>query len=785
MINQVKTKKQLLKNENRYRLLLDTLEAGIIIHASDTSIITNNDRAAELLGLSNEQMRGKSGIDAIWNFVTEENIPCAVHEYPVNIIVNSKKPIKNHIFGIHQPINNNIVWVSVNGYPILDDKGDISEIIINFIDISERKKAEQELQKSEEKFRKIIETSPDGIAITSLDGTIQFVTLKIVLMWGYDVEAELLGRNYMEFVHPDYHEKAVYLITEMITGNLIGANEYLMVRKDGSTFHCEVNANIIRDANNVPTGILLIERDISERKLAEAALAHRNTELKAIYDLSPVMMCLVDTNRQIIFANLAFTELSGTAEEFLLGGHACGVFGCFNAIDDVRGCGFGSNCQKCSLRIAMEDTFKSGTVHKNVEFHTTMVQNGESREVLLLGSTSLILSNSHCNLLLCLNDISDLKQAEDKIHQKDIQLRKLSANLPDLMYQFTRRPDGSYFVPIATEGIKNIFGCKPEDVADNFDAIARVLHPDDAERIISDIEDSAKNLTYFTCEFRVLIPGRPVQWILSRSTPEKLPDGSITWYGFNANITERKQAELELISAKLQAEESDRLKSAFLANMSHEIRTPMNGILGFAELLNEPDLTGAEQQKCIDMIGKSGKRMLNIINDIVDISRIEAGLMKLDISESNVNEQIEYIYTFFKPEVKAKGITLSFRNSLTAKDAIIKTDREKLYAILTNLVKNAIKYTSEGSIEFGYSVVTMFELSQLQFYVKDTGIGIPKDRQEAIFERFVQADIADKMAYQGAGLGLSITKSYIEMLGGKIWVESEEGVGSAFYFTLP
>ncbi|KAF0128695.1 MAG: Diguanylate cyclase/phosphodiesterase [Bacteroidetes bacterium] len=250
-------------------------------------------------------------------------------------------------------------------------------------------------------------------------------------------------------------------------------------------------------------------------------------------------------------------------------------------------------------------------------------------------------------------------------------------------------------------------------------------------------------------------------------------------------MVEKKKISKELVFAKEKAEESDRLKSAFLANMSHEIRTPMNGILGFAELLNEPDLTGDEQQKCIDMIGKSGKRMLNIINDIVDISRIEAGLMKLDISESNVNEQIEYIYTFFKPEVKAKGIKLSFRNSLTAKEAIIKTDREKLYAILTNLVKNAIKYTSEGSIEFGYSVVTMHELPQLQFYVKDTGIGIPKDRQEAIFERFIQADIADKMARQGAGLGLAITKSYIEMLGGKIWVESEEGIGSTFYFTLP
>ena len=183
--------------------------------------------------------------------------------------------------------------------------------------------------------------------------------------------------------------------------------------------------------------------------------------------------------------------------------------------------------------------------------------------------------------------------------------------------------------------------------------------------------------------------------------------------------------------------------------------------------------------------------MLNIINDIVDISKIEARLMNLNISESNVNGQIEYIYTFFKPEVEAKGMKLSFRNSLTTKEAIIKTDREKLYAILTNLVKNAIKYSKEGEIEIGYKKVEMQSIASpqcnafLQFYVKDTGIGIPKSRLEAIFERFIQADIADKMAWQGAGLGLAITKSYIEMLGGEIWVESEEGIGSTFYFTLP
>jgi signal transduction histidine kinase len=237
----------------------------------------------------------------------------------------------------------------------------------------------------------------------------------------------------------------------------------------------------------------------------------------------------------------------------------------------------------------------------------------------------------------------------------------------------------------------------------------------------------------------------------------------------------------ELQIAKERAEESDRLKSAFLANMSHEIRTPMNGILGFSELLKNPELTGDEQQEYISIIEKSGERMLNIINDIVDISKIESGLIKIDIGKSNINDQIEYIYTFFKPELEAKGIGFQFSCTLQKNESIIYTDREKVLAVLINLVKNAVKYTDRGTIGFGYLKKEDF----LEFYVNDTGIGIPKERQNAIFERFIQAEIIDKMARQGAGLGLSISKAYVEMLGGRIWVESEVGIGSTFYFTLP
>ena len=267
-----------------------------------------------------------------------------------------------------------------------------------------------------------------------------------------------------------------------------------------------------------------------------------------------------------------------------------------------------------------------------------------------------------------------------------------------------------------------------------------------------------------------------------------------------------RQKTNELVIAKEKAEESDRLKTAFLSNMSHEIRTPMNGILGFSALLKEPKLTGEEQEEYINQIEKSGARMLNIINDIVCISQLESGQMELFVTETNINELIENIYCVFNPLANKKGIQLFYKNPLPYVEAVIKTDSEKISTVLTCLVKNAVKFSAKGSIEFGYHCVAAMEHAPLlhapllhapllhapllQFYVKDNGIGVPKDRQKAIFDRFVQADIGDKSALQGAGLGLSISKAYVEMLGGKIWVESDpDGIsgetGSSFYFTIP
>lgn len=242
-----------------------------------------------------------------------------------------------------------------------------------------------------------------------------------------------------------------------------------------------------------------------------------------------------------------------------------------------------------------------------------------------------------------------------------------------------------------------------------------------------------------------------------------------------------KFAVIYYVDQKEKAQKADKLKSTFLANMSHEIRTPMNGIMGFTSLLKNNDLPKEVQISYLDIIEKSGNRLLNIINDIIDISKIESGLVVAEINETNINEQLEDLYTFFKPEVEARGMELFLKEKLSFNDRIIKTDKEKIFAILTNLIKNAVKYSEKGFIEFGCSRKGRF----LEFYVKDTGIGIAPEKHDTIFERFVQVESEDKITKNGSGLGLSITKAYVELLGGNIWLESTPGKGSVFYFTIP
>jgi len=247
------------------------------------------------------------------------------------------------------------------------------------------------------------------------------------------------------------------------------------------------------------------------------------------------------------------------------------------------------------------------------------------------------------------------------------------------------------------------------------------------------------------------------------------------------DITLRKKAEAELIAAKEKAEESDRLKTAFLHNVSHEIRTPMNAIIGFSALLNEPDTTGEERHQFIEIIFQSGSQLLSIINDIVDIANIESGQVKVNTMEMNLNSSLRSLDEQFSYKEKPGILSINLDTGLSDIEAFIITDSTKLIQILSNLINNAAKFTREGQIDFGYSLKDGY----LEFFVRDTGIGIPPEHHKKIFERFFQVDNIISRKFGGTGLGLSICKAYVELLGGEIWVDSWPGKGTEFRFTLP
>ena len=265
-----------------------------------------------------------------------------------------------------------------------------------------------------------------------------------------------------------------------------------------------------------------------------------------------------------------------------------------------------------------------------------------------------------------------------------------------------------------------------------------------------------------------------LNWILRTQVRNKTKDLSHQ-IEVNADIMQ----ELEI--QKFKAEESDRMKSAFLANMSHEIRTPMNGILGFTELLKNADYSSEKRIKFIDIIQQSGNRMLDTINNIVDISKLESGLEIAQIKLVNIDSLVGELVEFFSPEAKLKGLSFSLDTPASPSPVPFYCDAYKLNSILTNLLKNALKFTLKGGIEIKYTITP----KGLEIWVKDTGIGIPLDKQATIFDEFVQADSSHSSGYEGSGLGLSISKGYVHLLGGKITLESSPEKGTAFYVCIP
>ena len=650
--------------------------------------------------------------------------------------------------------NGSTVWIRCRGIAIRNDKGEAVRMLGAHQDITSLKLAKEKLREekkklkqNEELYRFIAENTGDVILYYSPEGKFNYISPNIEKLTGYTPE-EYARFGPLENVVAHYHPILKEAFKKLTNGAESLSVEYRLYHKTGKEVWAQSRIKVIRDENGQMVSLLSSINDITEHKQLQIELAKSEAKFRTIVENSTPIIFSIDKNGKFILSEGKSLTALGLKPGQVVGMSAFDIYKDFPEI--VNG-----------IKIALAGETHRDTIHVRDAFFD------------IFYSPNIDSSGNYESVSGMAVDIT-----EQKVNQA--KLKNIIESSTNLFYSHSVDGEMTFISPQATE----VLGYELEELMSHWTNYItdNPINEKAIEYTRKAIETGKRQPTY-ELEMRRK-DGRKLL-VEAREAPVVENGKVVSIVGSLTDITDRKQAESELIKAKEKAEESDRLKSAFLANMSHEIRTPMNGILGFADLLKKPDLTGKEQKEYVEIIERSGKRMLNIINDIIDISKIEAGLMKFVIDKTNINEQIEYTYTFFRPEVESKGIELSYSTPLPAKEASIKTDSEKVYAILTNLVKNAVKYTEKGSIELGYSVKRGKLADELEFYVKDTGIGIPKHRHKAIFERFIQADIEDKMAKQGAGLGLAITKSYVEMLGGKIWVESENGKGSTFYFTLP
>ena len=622
-------------------------------------------------------------------------------------------------------------------------------------DVTKQKKAEQELKESEAKFRSYVNNAPDGMFIADETGRYIEVNQAACDITGYS-EKELTQKYIPDLLQESEVEKGIKHFKE-VQKNKSARCEIGFLTKKGEKCFWQVAAVKLSD-----TRFLGFVKDVTNRKKVEEELEHSHKLMEYIIEHTNSAVAVHDIDMRYVYVSQQYLDQYKIGKKDIIGRHHYDVFPDLpQKWRDIH-----QRVLKGEIMGADEDDYRKadGTVEWT---------RWECRPWYnLKGDIN--------GLVVYTEVITEAKKMQDALKESEAKLKNIIEHSTNLFYSHSVDEKITFISP----QVREYLGYEPEEVMQNWtDFITdNPINQKAIEYTEAAIQTGRRQPTYELEMQRK--DGRKII-VEVREAPVVENGKTVSIVGSLADITERKKAEFELIKAKEKAEEADRLKSAFLANMSHEIRTPMNGILGFAELLREPDLGQEQQLEYVSIIEKSGQRMLNIINEIIDISKIESGTMEVNLNEVNINAQLDYIFTFFKPEAANKGLELILKNALTTDEANINTDGEKVFAVLINLLKNAIKYTNTGYIEFGCSLTIRKKMKYLQFSVKDSGVGIAIERQDAIFDRFVQADIENINARQGAGLGLAISKAYIEMLGGKLWLESELGKGSIFSFTIP
>ena len=561
--------------------------------------------------------------------------------------------------------------------------------------------AKKQAEINADKFTDLYDFAPSGYLTLSKDGEIMELNFMAAQILGQE-RSFLTSKRFAIFLADDCREVFSSFLDKVVNSNGKETCEVLLKGNFQSSFVYLTGVS----AENGKKGLINLF-DITERKKAEEDLRLSEDKYRTLFEANrdSITIFRLDSNNKpsnFIEANEATTTIFGYTKKEL---------------ESMSIRDFESTTEKVK-----KNRIETLQLNGRIDFETVITtKNKKNRNVEV---KLAVINYENQPALMCITrDITERKQLEENTKKAQENLETILDAIPDLLFEVDLEGRIYHYHSHRSDLL-----AVPPSVF--MGKLVQEVLPDKVSKTIKEAMQEADEKGWsMGRQYELNLPQGKHWFEISVSPIIESSPNERHFIILSRDITDRRNAEIDLQKSKAEAEENNRLKSIFLANMSHEIRTPMNGILGFTELLKDPNLSQQEQQEYIDIIEKSGVRMLSILNDIISISKVESGQVEISLSETNINEQMEYLFTFFKPEANHKGIQLSFENNLNFKEATITTDSEKIYAVLTNLIKNALKFTDTGFIQFGYVKKGKF----LEFYVKDTGLGIADEKKKIIF----------------------------------------------------
>jgi two-component system sensor histidine kinase/response regulator len=640
--------------------------------------------------------------------------------------------------------------------PIRNAQGVMTKFLAVKVDITNRKRAEEALRDSEEKYRVLYESSRDAI-MTLAPPEWKFTA-------GNPAASTLFGaRNEREFVaaapwtlSPEYQpdgELSSVKARQMIDAAMEKGShffEWTHKKLSGEEFFATVMLTrmIYRGQPLLQAAVT----DITERKRAEERLQEYEKAMEGLDE----MILVVDREYRYVIANRAFLKYRGVTREQLVG----------QLVPDF----LGKDLFREIAKKKMDECFQGNVV----KFEMRNQFPGIGERDLLVSYFPIVGPAGIDRLVGVLQDITDRKRAEEALQYERAFTESIIDSLPDIFYVLDRRGQQLRW----NKNFEKIVGYSREEFA-SLVPLANVVE-EDRPLLISKMQETFATGSA-TAEVHLLTKdGRKIPYILTAM--RAVIGDKVYLVGTGVDITERKRTEVELRRAMEAAESANRAKSEFVANMSHEIRTPMNGIIGMTELALDTPLS-SEQRGYLTMVKDSGNDLLTLINDILDFSKIEAGKLSLDPTEFNLRDLLATTLRPLEVRASQKGLEIAYEAGPELPERVM-GDAGRLRQVIVNLVGNAIKFTERGEVVVGVNVESQQDQNTLlHFTVRDTGIGIAPENRKAIFEAFTQADSSMTRTYGGTGLGLTISSRLVQMMNGKIWVESALGEGSTFHFT--